>query len=125
MSTKPPHPSQPGPLPPDFDPRNFALFASQELLDPKQAEIIRTLTQQFVQNPELLASLDSVAKSVRSQLTDEQLQATALESFGWPDESQKGEDLMAMPTPKQAAAAVGAAVAAVAGGPGVAVAAAA
>ncbi len=111
-----------GPLPANFDPRNFALFASQELLDSEHAEVIKKLAQQFVESPELLASIESVTKTVRSQLTEEELKATALATFGWSGEGEHPEDL---PSPKQAAAAVGAAVAAIAGGPGVAVAAAA
>ena len=122
MSSTSPTPAQPGALPPNFDPRNFALFASQELLDPKHAEVVKKLTQQFVQNPELLASLEHVTNTVRTQLTEDELQATALATFGWSGEGVHPEDL---PSAKQAAAAVGAAVAAIAGGPGVAVAAAA
>jgi hypothetical protein len=115
-------PSGSGPLPENLDPRNFALFASQELLDPQHAEVVKKLAQKFIESPELLDSLESVTNAVRGQLSEEELHATALATFGWSGEGGHPEDL---PSPKQAAAAIGAAVAAIAPGPGVAVAAAA
>ena len=38
----------------DFDPRNFALFASSQLLSGEQAALIKRLSLTFMQNPDLL-----------------------------------------------------------------------
>ncbi len=118
----------------DFDPRNFALFASGELLSGEQAALVKRLSLTFMKNPDLLRSVQDATAEFRGQLNEEELGRTALASFGWSDdekafadelvEGEGGQGLeLSMPSPKQAAAAVGAAVAAIAGGPGVAVAA--
>jgi len=99
----------------DFQPVRLAQMTSLEFLTPERVAVVQELSHKLARDPELLASIERMLRENGVDLDRMMPEPAHLASFGWTD-----SDLARLPSPKQAAAAVGAAVAAVAGGPGAA-----
>jgi len=99
----------------DFQPVRLAQMTSLEFLTPERVAVVQELSHKLARDPELLASIERMIRENGVDLDRMMPEPAHLASFGWTD-----SDLARLPSPKQAAAAVGAAVAAVAGGPGAA-----
>jgi hypothetical protein len=98
----------------DVHPERLAQFTSLNFLSPQRIELVKQLSLTLARDPELLASVERMLEANGASLERLTPRPSELASFGW------SEDQVDLPSPKQAAAAVGAAVAAVAGGPGAA-----
>jgi len=98
----------------DFHPERMAQLTSLAFLNPQRLQLVKQLSLTLARDPELLASVERMLEANGASLESMTPQPSVLASFGWSEEE------VDLPSPKQAAAAVGAAVAAIAGGPGAA-----